>query len=229
MPPMKFGKHFKSETYLQKFCLIAFCLSAVVQGSLSMLWTKPWGKLGKYYRVLLRYRVQSTRRQWWGGLHLFCFLQCRKSEGARWQYWGLSHVFSHVSGSLLPRLWRQSSAWPGSLLVEPSAAWGRTKMSHYNADADADQEVRRMTMIMRRRTRVMLMRRITMLMLTRRPGGWQWWRRCWSWTFQRALLLSRLSVCEDQSRCQLLVLIKENKRSTRRSGRMLEVVIHKAS
>ena len=37
MPPMKFGKHFKSETYLQKFCLIAFCLSAVVQGSLSML------------------------------------------------------------------------------------------------------------------------------------------------------------------------------------------------
>ena len=36
-PPVEFGKYFKSETYLRKFCLIAFCLSAVVQGSLSML------------------------------------------------------------------------------------------------------------------------------------------------------------------------------------------------
>ena len=44
-------------------------------------------------------------------------------------------------------------------------------MSHYNADADADKEVRRMTMIMRRRTRVMPIRRITMLMRIRRPGG----------------------------------------------------------
>ena len=40
-------------------------------------------------------------------------------------------------------------------------------MSHY--DADADQEVRRLTMIMRRRTRVMPIGRITMFMLIRRP------------------------------------------------------------
>lgn len=172
-PPVEFGKYFKSETYLRKFCLIAFCLSAVVQGSLSMLWTKPWGKLGKYCRVLLRYRFKVHGGNDELGRTIFCFLQCRKSEGA----------FSNVSGSLLPRLRDLAHYWWNHRQHE---ARPRCPTRMY---VDADQEVRRMAMIMRRRTRVMPIGRITMFMLIRRPWGWQWWWRCWSWTFQRALLL----------------------------------------
>ena len=146
MPPMKFGKHFKSETYLQKFCLIAFCLSAVVQGSLSMLWTKPWGKLGKYCRVLLRYRFKVQ-----GG-----------NDGEDYIYFAFFNVENlkvqdgNIEGYLMFFLMSLAPFCPG--------CEGRAlrDLAHYWWNHRQHEAGPRCLTIM------------LMLMLIRRSGGWRW-------------------------------------------------------